>query len=109
VPDLERSPVSGIPAYRYLREADHLPPTETAIRASDPPVLVKLFNPTGTGTWWITGYDPETRIATGAAHIHDFEVGDFWMGELVDFRGRFNLPLERDLGWSPKPLSEVRP
>lgn len=114
--DLERSTFQNRPAYRYIRKADRMPSTITARLEPDPLVRVKLFNPTGAGTWYITGYDPETRLATGAADIHDFEIGDFSMAELVELRpvgtiagfGRFRLPLERDLYFTPCPLSEAR-
>jgi len=97
-PDLEASTFHR-PAYRYIRASDRLPSTADARALGDRArVAVKLFNPTGIGTWFITGYDPETRLATGMAVLHEAEVGDFHMGELVSFRGRFGLPLERDLG-----------
>ena len=109
-PDPERSTFQNRPAYRYIRAADRLPSTEDARALGlDAPVLVKVFNPTGAGTWWITGYDPETRLATGAVTLgYEPEVGDFSMEELVDIRARFGLPLERDLYWTPVPLEAVR-
>lgn len=114
--DLECSTFQNKPAYRYLRRTDRLPTTDEARACADPLVLVKLFNPTGAGTWYVTGYDPETRIASGAADIHEFERGDFSMAELVELRpagtiagfGRFRLPLERDLFFTPCRLSEAR-
>lgn len=101
--DLEKSTFQNTPAYRYIRQSDKLPVRETG---EDPIALVKLFNPTGAGTWYITAYDPATRIAEGAAHIHEFEYGPTSMEELVAFRGRMGLPIERDLHWTPRPLSE---
>lgn len=101
--DLEKSHFQNKPAYRYIRTTDNLPVDS---RGQDLIAKVKLFNPTGPGTWYITAYDPATRIAQGAASIHEFEYGDFWMGELVEFRGRFGLPIERDLHWTPRPLAE---
>lgn len=100
---LEQSTFQKRPAYRYIQSTDRLPTREGA----DPIARVKLFNPTGAGTWYLTAYDPETRIASGAAMIHEFEYGDFSMAELVEFRGRFGLPIERDLHWAPRPLREV--
>jgi Protein of unknown function (DUF2958) len=100
--DLERSTFQNRPAYRYIRASDHLP-----TREPDRPIaVVKLFNPTGVGTWYLTAYDPETRVASGSAHVHEYELGDFSMAELTAFRGRFGLPLERDLHWTPRPLSQ---
>lgn len=100
-----RSPFQNKPAYRYLRATDKLPHPDT-ITEPDPLALVKLFNPTGAGSWYISGYDPETEIATGAARVHEFERGDIYLPELVEFRGRFGLPIERDLHWEPRPLSQ---
>ena len=67
---------------------------------------MKLFNPTGAGTWYISAYDPETRRAYGYADVQVGEYGYISMEELVDFRGQFGLPIERDLHWSPRPLSK---
>lgn len=114
--DLERSTFQNKPAYRYIRQADRMPSTDEARAQDDPMVLVKLFNPTGAGTWYLCGYDAEDRIAFGAADIHEFEVGDMSMAELVELRpqgaiqgfGRFSLPLERDLYFQPCRLSEAR-
>lgn len=93
------------PAYRYIRETDKLPVNVDG--QADPVCKVRLFNPTGVGTWWIASYDPETGNAYGVAHIHEREAGYFHMPELVNFRGRMGLPIERTTGWSPKPMSEI--
>ena len=108
--DLEKSPYGAKipafnkPAYRYIRTSDKLPLPDAL--GDDPIALVKLFNPTGAGYWYLAAYDPATRIAYGAAKIHEFEYGDIPMEELVTFRGRFGLPIERDLHWTPRKLSE---
>ncbi len=103
------------PAYRYLRRSDHLPRYEQTftspghdIPLSQIEAKVKLFNPTGIGTWYVAAYDPEDRIAWGLADLHEREIGSFSMQELVDFRGRFGLPIERDLHWSPKSLATLQ-
>jgi len=95
------------PAYWYIRLTDNLPRTDEAHEQQDPMVKVKLFNPTGIGTWWIAGYDPETGLAWGAAELFEREVGDFSMHELIAVRGLMGLPLERDLHWAPRMLSVV--
>ena len=101
--DLEFSTFQNKPAYRYIRQSDHLPvePPEK------PMALVKLFDPTGSWTWFISSYDPKTRLAFGLVHGFEIEYGDISMEELVEFRGRMGLPIERDLYWTPKPLSEL--
>jgi Protein of unknown function (DUF2958) len=97
------------PAYRYIRRSDRLP---TYGDLGDTPAdsiiaRVRLFNPTGAGTWWIAAYDPDTMVAWGAAEIHEREVGSFSMGELLEYRGRFGLPVERDLHYRPMTLAAV--
>jgi hypothetical protein len=105
--DLERSTFQDLPAYRYIRASDKLPSTDAAYEQKDPIAKVKLFNPVGAGRWWIAGYDPETRLAWGVAELFEREMGDFDMAELVALRGMMGLPIERDLGWSPKTLREL--
>ncbi len=98
------------PAYRYIRRTDRLPTYAQIpdIPFSRIPVKVKLFNPTGIGTWYIAAYDPDTHIAWGLADLHEKEVGSFSMDELVAFRGRFGLPIERDLYWHARSLADVQ-
>ena len=104
--DLEKSTFQNKPCYRYIRESDKLPTYDQL--TSSPVAKVKLFNPTGSGTWYIAAYDPETRVAYGVADLgYDPEAGDLYMPELVEFRGRFGLPLERDLYWTPTPLKNL--
>jgi len=111
MPDLEVSKFQKRPAYRYIRQSDNVPSYAELFMGkenSDPIARIKLFNPTGAGTWYIAAYDPADRIAWGIAEIHEREIGDFSMAELVDFRGRFGLPIERDLFWEPRPFSKIR-
>lgn len=91
------------PAYRYIRESDKLP----ALGEGDGVARVKLFDPTGSWTWYISEYDPETREAFGLVHGFEREYGYIYMPELVEFKGRFGLPIERDLHWKPRPMKEL--
>jgi Protein of unknown function (DUF2958) len=95
------------PAYAYIRVSDKLPTTDAAYAEEDPLLLVRLFNPTGIGTWWLAGYDPSDGRAYGVAELFEREVGDFMMPELVALRGIFRLPIERTLGWEPRRMSDV--
>lgn len=65
----------------------------------DTKVIFKLFNPTGTGTWYITEGDLSTGELFGYCHIHTGELGYVDLNELKAFRGRFGLRIERDLHW----------
>ncbi|KKN74367.1 hypothetical protein LCGC14_0391680 [marine sediment metagenome] len=104
---LEQSTFQKRPAYRYIRGTDKLPTTEEARAEEEPVARVKLFDPTGSWTWYVSGYDPDTRIAWGLVDGFEKETGDFSMAELVELRVGFGLPLERDLHWRPRPLSEL--
>ena len=73
----------------------------------DPIVIAKFFNPTGTGTWLATEYDPETKVFYGIAYIHETEWGSFSLKELSEFRGLMSLGIERELNFVEAPMSEV--
>lgn len=69
--------------------------------------VIKYFNPTGSGTWWFSEYDPEYEDFYGLAEIHEREYGYTHMPELRDLRVRFGLWIERDYHWIPKKLDEI--
>ena len=100
------------PAYRYIRKTDRLP-TYDQLNEADGHTFetivcsVKLFNPTGAGTWWIAAFDPDTEIAWGVAEIHCREIGSFSIRELAEFRGQFGLPIERDLHFGPATIADI--
>jgi hypothetical protein len=101
----DRSPFRGA-AYQYIREADRLPSTDAAYAENDPILHVKLFCPQA--TWYIAGFDPQTGLAYGVTDLFEIEVGDFDMNEIKALRPKpFGLPVERDLHWKPRPMSEV--
>lgn len=95
------------PAYCYIRATDKVPSTDAAYAEEDPLCRVKLFDPTGTGTWWIAGFDPDTGLAFGVADIAETEMGDFDVNELVAHRGLMGLPIERDLWFRPTRASAL--
>ena len=94
------------PAYRYIRRADKLP-TYAELGEEEAVARVKLFNPTGAGTWWIASYDPDTEVAFGVAEIQEREIGSFSIAELVAYRGRFSLPIERDIHFKPTLITAI--
>lgn len=74
-------------------------------------VPLKLFNPSGAGTWYITEYDPEERLAFGFANLGDpimAELGYVSLDELESVRLPFGLKIERDMSFDPNTtLKEV--
>jgi hypothetical protein len=106
------STFSERPPYRYIRNTDKLPTYDQLDEADghtfDNIVCkIRLFNPTGVGTWWIAAYDPDTQIAWGVAELDYREVGSIGITELVRFRGRYGLPIERDLHFRPTTISAI--
>ena len=59
-------------------------------------VVVKLFNPTGIGTWYLTELNPYTNTAFGLADVHEKELGYIDLTELEEFKGKLGLGIERD-------------
>lgn len=104
-----RSSYQRRPAYRYLRASDKIPTYAElgGVPFDQITARVRLFNPTGRGTWYVCAYDPDTGNAWGVAELFAREVGDFSMSELVNFRGRFGLPIERDIHYTPVSLADV--
>jgi hypothetical protein len=80
--------------------------------AKDIKIIMKLFNPTGAGTWYL--YEKEDEdIYWGFVNLGDPEMsecGTVSMKELMAFRGRFGLGIERDKLFKPFSMSleEVR-
>lgn len=62
----------------------------------DVKVVLKLFNPTGIGTWYITEADLEEGVAFGLCVLHEAELGYVSLAELAAYKGPFGLGIERD-------------
>jgi|TARA_R110002124_G_scaffold200430_1_gene367135 hypothetical protein len=59
--------------------------------------VVKLFNPTGSGSWYLSELEPDTNIAFGLSNISHKELGYIDLNELQSFKGQFGLGIERDI------------
>jgi len=81
---------------------------------------MKFFNPSGSWTWYATEGSPvdangyydtnEPKVAYlffGLVDGNEPELGYFSLTELLEYRGTFGLPIERDLFWEPIPLAEL--
>ena len=58
--------------------------------------VVKLFNPIGKGTWYLSELNPETNIAFGLCCLDYKEFGYVSLDELLEFKGQLGLGIERD-------------
>jgi|TARA_Y100000034_G_C6770429_1_gene343675 hypothetical protein len=81
-------------------------------RSSDEVMVVaKFFDPCGAGTWYMTEYDPDERLAFGWVTLGMGpgcdELGYFSIAEMEKVKGPLGLGIERDIHWQPCPLSEV--
>lgn len=74
---------------------------------TDVPVVLKLFNPTGIGTWYITEANFEDGVCFGLCVLHEAELGYVSLAELVEFKGPFGLGIERDEWFDGKTLADV--
>ena len=77
-----------------------------ARRGADHKPVVKLFNPTGAGTWLLTELDPDHPDYYGFG-LADLgmgcpELGAIGIREIAEFRGLMGLGIERDLYFRPK-------
>ena len=59
--------------------------------------VVKLFNPTGIGTWYLSELDLKTNIAYGLCCIHEAEYGYVSLDELANTPVGMGLGIERDI------------
>ena len=84
------------------------PPLGATENDRDPLAVAKLFTPDSCWTWYLTEYDPKTREAFGLVHGEVEELGYFNLDELSAIRGPKGLPIERDIYWKPRKLSEVK-
>lgn len=64
----------------------------------NPIVVAKFFDPTGSASWYVTEYDPDTNICSGYVTGLGFdEWGLFSIDELELLKLPFGLTIERDL------------
>jgi len=95
-------------AYDYIPVHIPIPKLYASEHVEDPTVWIKLFDPTGSWTWYLTEYDPEQDLAFGLVDGFEAELGYISLAEIRQMRVRMGLKIERDLWFNPQPLSKVR-
>jgi len=65
------------------------------------PPVVKLFNPVGVGTWYLSELDDQD-IAFGLCDLGHPEWGYVDLNELKSLKLPFGLGIERDIHWEAK-------
>ncbi len=84
-----------------------LPPLYSQENNPDPLVICKFFYPDFSWTWYAIEFDGKD-LFFGYVAGFECELGYFTLSELLSNRGKMGLPIERDLYFDPKPLSEVK-
>jgi hypothetical protein len=75
----------------------------------DPLVVAKLFDPTGSATWFLTEYNSNDKIAFGyVVGLIEDEWGYVSLTELESIERPFGLTIERDLYFRQKRMSECK-
>lgn len=84
-----------------------LPALYSQEKAAEPIAYVKFFTPWTYWTWYATEYDQQDTFF-GLVQGHEEELGYFSLAELSKIRGPGGLRIERDLHFTPTPLSKLR-
>jgi len=97
---------------KLITKTAALPALYSQESVKDPMVRIKLFTPWTGWTWLLTEYDPAENLAFGFAYNSAMpdcaELGYIDIGELESVRGPFGLRIERDIHWTPMPLSQAK-
>ena len=85
--------------------------TGSTLGNMDAEVIVKYFNPCGSGTWLITEAEREGDdwCLFGYCHIHEWEWGYLMLSELASLRLPFGLTIERDIYTTKKYVRDFLP
>ena len=88
---------------------DHsIPVLYSMEEVTDPLCHIKLFTPDANWTWYIIEIDDANELCFGYVVGMEQELGYFTVSELEAARGGLNLPIERDLSFTPVALSQVK-
>jgi len=97
------------------KDLNRLPGLYATESIEDPIARMHFF--IGSADWWITEYDPIDRLLYGFVNLGDpgmAEWGYISLDELIGLKlpwqegSRFFVEIDRDLSWTPKPVSEVK-
>ena len=87
---------------------NRLPPLYATQEVPDPVVQVKFFTPWTGWTWYATEFDGVDTFFGYVQGLED-EWGYFSLSELEQVEGPAGLRIERDLYFTPTPISHLLP
>ena len=70
-------------------------------------MICKFFTPDSNWTWYVSEFDGND-LFFGWVVGFEQELGYFRFSELRTARGPFGLPIERDMHFAPRRLSQVK-
>ena len=72
--------------------------------------ILKLFDPTGSSTWYLSELNPDDNIAYGLCDlgVGCAELGYVSLDELSTLKVKMGLGIERDLYFTPKTFDELQ-
>jgi len=70
--------------------------------------VLKLFDPTGNSTWYLSELDPNTNVAFGLCDMGYPELGYVSLDELSTLKVKMGLGIERDLYFTPKTFDDLQ-
>lgn len=68
---------------------------------------VKIFDPCGSWTWFVSSWDPKTDECFGLVAGAERELGSFSLRELSDVKGPLGIGLEVDTWFEPRGFDSV--
>lgn len=74
----------------------------------NPTCHIKLFTPDARWTWYIIEISIDENLCYGYVQGLDNELCYFSLDEIKQVKGPLGLKVERDLSFTPKPLSKLR-
>lgn len=90
---------------QYVRK--QLPPLYTQeVLGLDALARVKFFTPDNSWSWYASEFDGDETFF-GLVDGFEAELGYFSLSELSQVRGKWGLPIERDLYFKPTSLREL--
>jgi hypothetical protein len=101
--------LSGIPALYGQEEGGE----NTRLNDRSPIAYVKLFDPSGSWTWYLTEFserapDGTLNLAFGLVNGHEAELGYIDLAELANAQGRLGIGIEIDMHFRPTSLGDIR-
>lgn len=106
---------AGLAAYRYITDDDEIPTYSEISQNNDPLARVRLFLPNTRFAYYVlaltdySGTPVLTGFCVSPLGPDCDEEGDMAVEELLALRDPiFRLPVERDLSWTPRSLTQIK-